>query len=398
MPRILTFFLIALAASAKTHWVASWGAAPDQACPPLAPSTTIRQVVRLSLGGSAVRLRVSNLYGEAPLTLRSVRIARHTPGSSTSTATNRKVTFSGRTTIIVPKGSSALSDTVNLPVHALEELAVSTYLPDGSTAPTCHGVGNTTAWFVSGDQTGVMSLAGAKADNSRWFLTDMEVAASPKARLVVAVGDSITDGVGSTEDANRRWPDLLAERFQSEPALRDVAVVNSGIAGNRLLNDASAPFVGPSLLNRFDRDVLDKAGIRWIVVLSGSNDVTASGVLKDPKDQVSADQIIAGYLELISRAHTRGLKIYAATFLPSGGVTTGRFVLSAENQTKRAMVNAWIRDSGAFDGVIDFEAHLRDPAQPGRMRDVYDSGDHVHPNDTGYRVMASAISLGLFRD
>jgi lysophospholipase L1-like esterase len=192
-----------------------------------------------------------------------------------------------------------------------------------------------------------------------------------------------------------RWPDQLAARLQADPALRQIAVINSGIAGNRLLNDEGDPFIGQSLLNRFDRDVLDKPGVRWVLILSGGNDITAAGVLKTAKDNVSAEQIIDGYRQLIARAHARGIKVWGATFTPRGG-SDGFFALSPENLAKRETVIAWIRTSGAFDAVIDFEAATRDPAHPDRLLPAYDSGGHIHLNDAGYGAMAVAIDLNLF--
>lgn len=381
-------------AMARPHWVAAWGAPPDQAGPPLPPQT-IRQIVRVTLGGTAVRLRLSNLYGDAPLRLGSARLARARGGAAIDPASDRPVTFGGHSAVVVPKGGSVLSDPIALPVEAFDRLAVSVHLPDGVHAPTWHGEGAAKAFLVPGDKVSAADLPAASTDTSRWFLTDVEVAAAPGARLLVAAGDSITDGVGSTEDADTRWTDVLARRLHADPRFADVAVVNAGVAGNRLLNDAAKPFIGPSLRHRFARDVLDKPGARWVVILSGGNDVTASGVLKDAKDKVSAQQITDGLATLAARARARGLKVYGAT-LTSRGPVTGFFALSPENAAKRDAVNAWIRTSGTFDAVIDFEAALSDPARPGVMSPAYDSGDHVHPNDAGYRAMAAAIDLGLF--
>ena len=196
---------------------------------------------------------------------------------------------------------------------------------------------------------------------------------------------------------NRRWPDALAERLQADPALASIAVVNSGIAGNRLLNDASEPFVGPSMLSRFERDALSKPGVRWILLLTGSNDISAADMLDTQKDKVSAQQIIAGMQQLIARAHAAGIKVYGATLLPKAGVQKP-FVHTPEAQAKRNEVNAWIRSSGAFDAVVDFEQLMGDPARPDHLAPAYDSGDHLHPNDAGYKAMAAAIDLRVFRE
>jgi lysophospholipase L1-like esterase len=254
-----------------------------------------------------------------------------------------------------------------------------------------------TAYITSGDLTAATKLTGSETDTSRYFLTDVEVAAKANSRTIVVIGDSITDGVGSTDDANRRWPDALADRLRADPTLASIAVINSGIAGNRLLNDASKPFVGPSLLSRLERDALSKPGARWIVLLSGSNDISAADMLDTPKDKVSAGQIIAGLKQLIARAHARGIKVYGATLLPKAGVEKP-FIHTPQAQAKRDEVNAWIRNSGAFDAVVDFERLMRDPDRPDHLAAAYDSGDHLHPNDAGFKAMAGAIDLGLFRE
>jgi lysophospholipase L1-like esterase len=245
--------------------------------------------------------------------------------------------------------------------------------------------------------TAAAKLASSETDTSRYFLTDVEVATRADARTVVVIGDSITDGVGSTLDRNRRWPDALAERVQADPMLSSIAVVNSGIAGNRLLNDASAPFVGPSMLARFERDVLSKPGVRWVVMLTGSNDISAADMLDTPQAKVSAHQIITGMQQLIARAHAKGIKVYGATLLPKAGVEKP-FIHTPLAQAKRDEVNAWIRSSGAFDAVVDFAQLMGDPARPDHLASRYDSGDHLHPNDAGFAAMAAAIDLRVLQN
>jgi lysophospholipase L1-like esterase len=381
--------------TAQPHWVAAWGAPPDQAGEALAPQT-VRQVIRVSLGGSAVRLRFSNLYGDGPVILDQVRVARSAGGSAIRPGADHPVAFGGKPAVTIPRGGSVISDPVDMTVKALENIAVSLHLPAGASAPTLHGEGGQTAYLASGNAVSAASLPDARTEFSRYFLTDVEVAASPGARLFVAVGDSITDGVGATEDRNLRWPDQLAARLQTDPALSDIAVVNAGIAGNRILNDAASPFIGQSLLNRFDRDVLDKPGVRWVLILAGGNDITASGILETPKDKVSAEQVIDGLKRLIARARARGIKVWGATLTPRGSGGSGFFTLSPENTAKREAVNAWIRTSGAFDVVVDFESATQDPADPSRLLPSYDKGDGVHLNDAGYAAMAAVIDLGLF--
>lgn len=378
------------------QWVSAWSAAPDQEGPPLT-GKTIRQVVRPGIGGSLVRLRLSNLYGSAAVTLGPVRIAKHAGESAIQPGTDRAMTFGDKPTVTIAQGADVLSDPVALPVVALEQLAISLYVADSGKATTWHGVGMQTAYIASGDLTAATKLAGSETDTSRYILTDVEVAAGTDARTIVVIGDSITDGVGSANDANRRWPDALADRLRADPTLASTSVINSGIAGNRLLNDASSPFVGPSLLSRFERDALSKPGVRWIILLSGSNDISAADMLDTPRDKVSAQQIIAGMKQLIDRAHGRGVKVYGATLLPKAGVRKP-FIHTPEAQARRNEVNAWIRGSGAFDAVVDFERLMRDPARPDHLAPAYDSGDHLHPNEAGYEAMAAAIDLRLFRE
>ena len=378
------------------RWASAWSAAPDQEGPAV-PATTIRQIVRPSIGGSSVRLRLSNLFGTGPVTIGPVRVAKSAGESAIQPGTDRAVTFGSKPTVTIARGADVLSDPVAFPVAALEQLAISMYVVDSSKASTLHGVGMQTAYIAKGDVTAATKLAASETDTSRYFLTDVEVAAAADARTIVVIGDSITDGVGSARDRNRRWPDALAERLQADPALASIAVVNSGIAGNRLLNDASEPFIGPSMLSRFERDALSKPGVRWILLLSGSNDISAADMLDTQKDKVSAQQIIAGMQQLIARAHAAGVKVYGATVLPKAGVQKP-FVQTPEARAKRQELNAWIRNSGAFDAVVDFEQLMRDPARPDHLAPAYDSGDHLHPNDAGYKAMAAAIDLRVFRD
>jgi lysophospholipase L1-like esterase len=387
-----------LPSAAEGSWVAAWTAAPDSAGPPF-ERQSIRQIVRTSVGGSRVRIRLSNLFAAEPVRIGPIHVATHGRGSSIVAETTRPVTFNGAPTVTVAAGAVALSDPVAFPVIALQELAISFYLPARVVASTVHGIAMQTAFITRGDRAAEAVWPDADADvdtdTSRFFLTDLEVEADGPARAVVIMGDSITDGVGSTRDANRRWSDALAERLQADPALASIAVVNSGIAGNRILNDGVAPFIGPSSLSRFDRDALDKPGVRWVIVLQGSNDISASDMLESPKDRVTAPQIIAGMQTLIARAHARGIRIWGATMLPRGGVQKP-FVTTAAGTAARAMVNDWIRTSGAFDAVIDFERVMRDPERPDRLLPAFDSGDHLHPNNAGYRAMAAAIDLRRF--
>jgi lysophospholipase L1-like esterase len=372
-------------------WSAAWAAAPDSPGPAL-PAQTIRQVVRTSVAGSSVRIRLSNLFGTAPLAVGPVHLAVHAGGSRVEPGSDRLLRFAGRPAVTIAPGGSVLSDPVDMPVGALQDLAVSLYLPAGAEVATLHGAGMQTAWLsTAGDATAAAGIEGAHTDDSRYFLTDVEVLAA-EPRALVVVGDSITDGIGSGNDRNARWTDALAARLQRTPDLATVAVVNAGIAGNLMLKDASEPFVGPGTLSRFERDALDKPGVRWVLLHQGINDLAAATLLNRPANQVSADQVIAGMKTLAARARARGLKIWAGTLLPFEG--TKRFY-SGEAEAQRQAVNAWIRSSGAFDAVVDFDQALRDPAHPGRLLPAFDSGDHLHPNAAGYQAMAGLVDLSL---
>lgn len=385
-------------ATSAPQWVATWSAAPVATGPAL-KAQTVRQVVRTSVGGAGVRIHLSNLFGTGPVTIGPVRLARHADGPAIVPGTDRAVTFEGAAVTTIPAGGEATSDAVALPVGALEELVVSLYLPQGVAAPTVHQVGNQTVFLASGDATSAIGFAPeGEEDDTRYFLTGIDVAAAANACAIVALGDSITDGVGSTENRNARWPDRLAERLQADPARSHIAVLNAGIAGNRILNDAVAPYRGPSSLSRMGRDVLDKPGVGWMLLLQGGNDISASDVLKKvPGQDVSAQQIIDGMKTLIARAHARGIKVIGATLLPRGGTEFPAPPTPAAN-AKRDAVNAWIRDSGAFDAIVDWGRTMGDPRRPDRLAPAYDSGDHLHPNDAGYRAMAEAIDLRLFTE
>ena len=380
----------------EAAWVAAWGAAPDSPGPSIAGST-VRQIVRTSIGGSRLRLRLSNLFGSGPVTLGPVRVAVAATGGAIQPGSDRAVTFGGAGVVTMARGDEALSDAVDLALPALARLAVTIHVPEGSGPSTIHGVGNQTAYVLRGDATALQVFPSGEAEESRYFLTRVEVESGPDAGAVVVLGDSITDGVGSTADRDARWPDALATRLQANPSTASIAIVNAGIAGNRLLNDGKPPFIGPSSLSRFDRDVLSTPGLRWIILLQGSNDISAADMLTTPEDQVSATQIIDGMKALIARARDRGLRIYGGTILPREGVQKP-FVNTAAGREKRRLLNTWIRTGGAFDGVIDFERALGDPARPDRLHPGFDSGDHLHPNDAGYAAMAAAVDLRLFAD
>ena len=375
-------------------WIATWGASP---APPLTPSPTappslafedqtLVQVVRLSAGGRRLRLRLSNAYGSAPLQIGAVRVALLDAAGAASE--DRAVTFSAAPTAMIPVGAPLLSDPVDLKTGPLAKLRVAIYLPGKVAFCTCHMSGGETA-LVSppGDYTQrpIPPTPGKSPKTFRAFLTGVEVQGARPGPVIVAFGDSITDGYLSTNDADRRWPDRLAERLAARGG--SAAVVNAGIGGNQVLADGVIPIFGVNALARFDRDVLDVPGATHLVVLEGVNDIGSAGA-----NPPTAEALIAGYRQLILRAHDHGLKVIGGTILPYEGANYFRPVGEAVRQA----VNAWIRTGGAFDGVIDFDAAMRDPAKPARMRAELQSGDWLHPNDAGYRVMGDAVDLKLF--
>jgi lysophospholipase L1-like esterase len=380
------------AAAAGDNWRTGWSTAPDSDGPPL-PAQTLRQVVRTSAGGTRVRIRLSNLFGTAPLAIGAAHVGLSAGGARVAPGSDRALLFGGRPAVAIAAGGSALSDPVDLTVGARQPLAVSLYLPEQVEVSTIHGFALQTAYLnAPGDATQAADLPAAKTDDSRYFLSDVEVMGPDAGRTLAIVGDSIADGVGAGTDHDARWPDALAARLQGDSALATIGIANGGIAGNRVLHDGADPFVGPSALSRFARDALDKPGVRWILVHEGLNDITATRMLPDPAQHVTAEQIEAGLRTLAERAHARGVQLWAGTLMPLAGAKPF-YSETAEHQ--RQAVNAWIRTSGVFDAVVDFDAALRDPREPARLNPAYDSGDHLHPNEAGYRVMAQQVDLRL---
>ena len=397
---VLTGIALAPAVIAKDrhdegHWVGTWSASPQPSAAPIRINgRTVRQIVHTSLGGERVRVRLSNAYGTTALVIGAAHVAISAGGASISPGTDRLLRFNGSPTITIPTGALAVSDPVKLDVPALGDLAVSFYLPENVAATTQHSVGLQTTYIsASGDFTGAMTLA-ASTTQSFYFLTGVEVRASERARAIVTLGDSVTDGFGSTPGTNQRWPNLLAERLQSNWRTSRVAVLNAGLSGNRVLHD----LVGTNALARLDRDVLVQTGVKYVIVMEGNNDFGIPGLIHNPTEEVSAEQVIQGHRQIIDRAHALGLRIYGGTLNPIEGILGFPGFYSAALEVKREAVNHWIRTSKAYDAVIDFEKVLRDPSHPTRILAAYDSGDHAHPNDPGYRAMADAIDLSLFQD
>jgi lysophospholipase L1-like esterase len=373
-------------------WVATWGTSPVAPLPANTTNTgftnqTVRLIVHTSLGGNEVRVRLSNAFGTESLAIGAAHVALHSMNAGIVSGTDRALTFSGSNSVSIPPGALVVSDSVKLDVPALSDLAVSLYLPGPTGQATWHAAAFSTNYISkAGDFTGAADLPVDHTVTSWFYLTDVEVKSSKDTLAIVTFGDSITDGTRSTPDTNHRWPNLLAERL-AEHHIK-LSVVDEGIAGNRILHDLA----GPNALARFDRDVLTQAGAGYVTVLLGINDIGRSATGQPPQP-VSADEIIAGHRQMITRAHQQGLKIVGCTLTPFEGAA----YFSTEGETKRQAVNKFIRAGGAYDAVIDFDAVVRDPAHPERFLAMYDSGDHLHPNDAGYKAMADAIDLSLFK-
>ena len=394
------------------QWATTWGSAP--AGPP-GPAEllsfhdqTLRLIVHTSIGGSLVRVRISNEFGSVPLRIGAAHIALRRSGAEIAPGSDRVLTFGGQADFTIPVGAPAISDPVALEVPALSDLAVSLHLPGSGQANTVHAAASQSKYVSpQGDFTGAASLPIQRSITSWPFLTEVDVQL-PVAKAVVAFGDSITDGVSTTVDANHRWPDYLAARLQGTrgivaspapilPGLnRRLGVVNRGISGNRLLRTMPASVSGPAALSRFDRDVLATVGVQYAIVLLGINDIGLAGSFAPASEGVSAQELIAAYRQLISRAHLKGVRLFGGTLTPFEGTAYPGYYTPAKEQVRQA-VNRWIRNSDEFDGVIDFDAAIRDPARPARMLPAYDSGDHLHPNDLGMLTLANAVPLGLFR-
>lgn len=382
------------AADEDLHWTGSWGASQQTAAAPQhVVGATIRETVHLSLGGHQLRLRLSNAYGSAPLTVGATHVGLPAGVAAIAAGSDRTVTFHGQSSVVIPAGGLEVSDPIDLDVPALGDLSISVYLPDDVMLATEHSLAMATTWISApGDYTGTASFTPAVTAQSWYVASDVEVASRQPARAIVALGDSITDGYQSTVDANHRWPNFLAARLQSQPGLRSLAVIDEGISGNRILHD----FIGPNALARLDRDVLVRSGARYVIVLEGINDIGIPGAFGLPGEAVTADQIIAGHQQIIRRAHALGLRVLGGTLTPFEGTAFSGYYTAAGEATRSA-VNQWIRSSGAYDSVIDFDAAVRDPSHPTQLLPAFDSGDHLHPNDAGYQAMANAIDLGQFR-
>lgn len=390
-------FALALPVHAETQrWVGSWASAqmaPDAKNGLAAedyPNATLRQVVRLSIGGDKVRVRLSNAFGTQPLTIKAARVAVSAALNSAriDPATDRALTFSGRTEVTLPAGADYWSDPVALKVAPLTSLAISLHYAAAPSVQTGHPGSRATSYVLAGDHTADADLPGAKTAD-RWFqISSVDVTSEKKSGAIVAFGDSITDGYGVQPNTNLRWTDGFVERLKG----KNLGVLNLGIGGNRVLLDG----LGPNALARFERDVLSQAGVTHVILLEGVNDLgvlTRDAPATPDAHKALVEQVIAAYRQMIARAHDRGIKVIGATILPYSG--SAYYHPGPESEADRQAINAFIRAPGNFDGVIDWDKALRDPARPTFLLPAYDN-DGLHPNMAGYKAMADAIPLSLF--
>jgi lysophospholipase L1-like esterase len=412
---VSVFLAFVLQATAETsspggQWVSAWSTAahaplpfPDLPPSPTFENQTIRMVVRPTIGGSRLRIRFSNAFGTTALKIGSAHVALSPKDAAIEPESDRALTFGGRPSVNIPPGAPILSDPVDLTVLPFRELAVSVYLPEKTASSTVHFWAQHDSYISEpGDFTAKQDILNASTKASWYFLADVEVWAPSQSAATVALGDSITDGVGAKQGEYSDWPDLLAHRLAKAHEGPSLSVVNEGIGGNRILHDGA----GVSALARFDRDVLAQPGVANLIVLEGINDIgwphmkprlPNGTVLKDlpfTHEVVTAEDLIMGLQQIIARAHQHGTRVFGATLTPYEGAD----YYSDDGEATRQTVNQWIRTSHAFDAVIDFDAAVRDPNHPTQFREGYHSGDHLHPSATGYKAMADAVDLSVLRN
>jgi lysophospholipase L1-like esterase len=384
---------------APSQWIASWGSAQmaaegDNALPAdRAAAVTLRQIVHLSAGGTRIRIRLSNAFGTRPMVIGAGHVARATAKGTAGIGEGARLIFAGRPGAVIAPGAEVYADPVTLAVAPGTDLAISLFLPAAAEPQTGHPGARATGFTLAGDHVADTVFAGA-APMTRWYaIADVEVAGPTTRGTVVTIGDSITDGYGVTPDRNTRWPDILAARLRGSAVTRGIGVLNAGIGGNRVLLDG----LGPNLLARFDRDVIARSGVRWAIVLEGINDL---GVLTRDAPATPAQhaaivaQVTAGYAQIVARAHAHGIRVIGGTVTPFVG--NDYYHAGAAAEADRQAINTFIRTSGTFDAVVDFDRVVRDPAHPDRLAPGLDSGDHLHPSEAGYRAMGEAVPLALF--
>ncbi|MGH9609265.1 MAG: SGNH/GDSL hydrolase family protein [Bryobacteraceae bacterium] len=402
LTRAVLIFALCVSAQAATHWVGSWAASQQLVEPQnsLAPAdlrdATLRQIVHLSIGGSELRVHLSNAFGTAPLRIDSVHIAR-APSPAADRIdpnTDQALTFEGKPYVTIPAGAEYISDPVAFAAKPLSNLAITLYIHSPPAHETGHPGSRATSYVVHGNRVAARDFAKPKKIDHWYFISGVDVAAPRKAFAVAILGDSITDGHASTTNGNNRWTDVLARRLQANPATRDIGVLNEGIGGNRVLLDG----LGPNALARFNRDVIAQPGVRYFIVLEGVNDLgmlTRNRKMPASAHRKMVHRIIGAYSQMIERAHEHGIEAIGATIMPYAG--SDYYHPGPASEADREAINKWIRAPGHFDAVIDFAKIMRDPAHPSHLRPAYDSGDHLHPSPKGYRVMGDAVPLTLFQ-
>ena len=380
---------------APANWVGTWATSPFDGDPwhgiPTLVASTLREVVHTSIAGKSLRVRLTNEFGTEPLRIDAATIAISTGTGNIDAGSIHALTFGGSPSMVVPVGAEVLSDPVAMATPAAANLAISIYLPlQQISNVTVHSSAQQDNYILAGNHVGDASFGGAEVTPSWFFLKGVDVEPTEAhAAAIVAFGDSITDGALSTENANHRWPDYLSARLRSNPATAHLAVLDEGIGGNRVLVDR----VGQNALARFNRDVLSQAGVKYVIVLEGINDIGGLFNPNTPNYKVTAEDLEQGFAQLAARAHEHGIKIFGASITPYKGA--GYF--TEKGEAIRQAVNHWMLTSGVFDGVIDFDKATGDKANPLTFAPQYDSGDHLHPKDAGYAAMADSIDLGLFR-
>jgi lysophospholipase L1-like esterase len=396
---LFSFFFVACGNSgsqdvsnADKVWVGTWSTAPQLVEPhnnPPAPGlsqNTLRQIVRISLGGDSLRVRFSNEFSGSQVIMNAVRIALSEGDGAIETTTEKELKFNEKPEVTIEPGTAVTSDPFHFEVKPRSDLAITIYFGDTSPDVTGHPGSRTTSYILTGNEVSTGDFSGAVMTDHWYIINGIDVMAPESAAAVVTLGNSITDGRGSGTNKQNRWPDELARRLQENPETRLVAVLNQGIGGNCVLREC----LGPSALSRFERDMIGATGVRWLIILEGINDIgQAQG--SDGSEQVAND-LIAAYEQMIDSAHAEGIRVFGATLLPFGG----SFYDSPAHEAARTKVNEWIRNSGRFDAIIDLDESLRDPENPSQLLPEADTGDHLHPNETGHRMIAEAVDLNLF--